>query len=133
PVVITGRGDLAERLVRRCVKSGIPVCIIDSETEMLNELRRPGVAVVPGDAGQHDILKAAGLGAAKMIVVTNPLLSEKMRICVAARAVNPRIAIVATAGSDGERIWLEEFGAAFVCDALDEMADLLLRSIRSGL
>jgi CPA2 family monovalent cation:H+ antiporter-2 len=133
PVVIAGRGDLAQRLVRRCVKSGIQVCVIDSEAESLKELRGVGVSVVLGDAGQSDTLKAARLSEAKMIVVTNVPLSEKMRICIAARAVNPRVAIVAIAGSDGERIWLEEFGVAFVCDALDEMADLLLRSIRSGL
>jgi len=46
--------------------------------------------------------------------------------------VNPRIAVVATAGSKAERAWLDEFGAAFVCDALDEMTEALLRAIRSG-
>jgi len=58
--------------------------------------------------------------------------STKMRVCIAARAINPRIAIVATSESAAERAWLEEFGAAYVCDALDEMSDAMLRAIRSG-
>jgi CPA2 family monovalent cation:H+ antiporter-2 len=133
PVLITGRGELAQRLIQRCARGGISICVIDNEVEVLEAMRRPGVTVMLGDPGQQDVLQAAGLGHAKMIVVTNPLLTEKMRICIAIRGVNPRIAIVATAGSDAERVWLEEFGAAFVCDVQDEMADLLLRSIRSGL
>jgi CPA2 family monovalent cation:H+ antiporter-2 len=68
-----------------------------------------------------------------MIVVTNTSLPEKMTVCIAAREVNPRIAIVATARSNAERAWLQEFGAAYICDALDEMTQALLRSIRSGL
>jgi hypothetical protein len=47
--------------------------------------------------------------------------------------LNSRIVIVATASSAAERAWLEEFGAAFVVDALDEMGDALLRVIRSSL
>jgi len=56
-----------------------------------------------------------------------------MRICIAAREVNPRIAIVATSGSRAERSWLHEFGAAFVCDAIDEMTESLVRTVRGGL
>ena len=133
PVLITGRGELVQRLIRRCARGGISACVIDNEAEALESVRRPGVMAILGDPAQQDVLQAAGIAKAKMIVVTNTLLTEKMRICIAARGVNPRIAIVATAGSDAERVWLEEFGAAFVCDVQDEMADLLLRSIRSGL
>ena len=68
-----------------------------------------------------------------MIVVTHASLPDKMRICIAAREVNPRIAIAATSGTAAERAWLEEFGAAYICDAVDEMNDALLRSIRSAL
>jgi len=133
-VVITGgHTDLAARLVGRCVHEDIAVSIVCSEPDTLNQLQTPGVAAAFGDAGSEDVLRAAGLAHAKIIVVTQPLLADKMRICIAARAVNPRIAVVATANSDGERVWLEEFGAAFVCDALDEMADALLRSVRTGL
>jgi len=66
-------------------------------------------------------------------VVVAPTLMEKIRICGSARAVNPRIAIVATAVGEAERAWLHEFGAAFTCDPLDEASDALLRAIHAGL
>jgi len=68
-----------------------------------------------------------------MVVVTNPSLMEKIRICAAARALNPRIAIVATVAGDAKRAWLQEFGATFTCDPLDEASDTLLRAIHAWL
>lgn len=133
PVAITGLGELGRLLAQRCADAGVPVCVIDGELAPLEALRHRGIATVFGDPGRQDILRAAGIADARMIVVTNASLAEKMRICIAARAVNPRLALVATAGSGAERAWLLEFGAAFVCDALDEMSEALLRAVRSGL
>ena len=62
-----------------------------------------------------------------------PVLMEKMRICIAARALNPRIAIIAAAANGAERAWLAEFGATFICDTLAEATDSLVRSIRRTL
>jgi CPA2 family monovalent cation:H+ antiporter-2 len=133
PVVITGLGELGRRLVQRCVDSGVPVCAVDTETEQLEDLRKQGITTVLGDPGHPDTLRAAGLAEARIIVITIASLPDKMRICIAARELNPRIAIVATAAGSTDRAWLHEFGVAYICDALDEMTDALLRSIRSGL
>lgn len=132
-VIVTGLGELGRRLVRRCADSGMPVCIVGDELDALEEFRGQDIITVFGNPERNDVLEAAGVAQARMIVITNASLAQKMRVCVAAREANPRIAIVATAGSAAERVWLEEFGAAFVYDALDETADALLRSVRSGL
>jgi CPA2 family monovalent cation:H+ antiporter-2 len=132
-VALTGLGELGRRVVQRCGDAGVPLAVIDADPDALAELRGRGLAVVRGDPTQHDVLRAAGIAEAKMIVVTNPALAEKMQICIAARQVNPRIAIVATSGSGAERAWLHEFGAAFVCDAIDEMTESLVRTVRGGL
>ena len=95
--------------------------------------RSRDISTVYGDAARQEVLKAAGIGAARVIVVTNSSLPEKMGICIAARAVNPRIAIPATADSAAERLWLEEFGAEYVCDVLDDTTEGLLRAMRSSL
>jgi CPA2 family monovalent cation:H+ antiporter-2 len=132
-VALTGLGELGRRIVRRCAEAGVPVLVIDPDPDVLAELRGRGVAVLRGDPVEPEVLRAAGLADARMIVVTNPTLAEKMRICIGARQVNPRIAIVATSGSGAERAWLHEFGAAFVCDAIDEMTESLVRTVRGGL
>jgi monovalent cation:H+ antiporter-2, CPA2 family len=131
PVVVIGLGSLGRYLIRRCAEAGVPVRVIDNDPEALERLRGQGVSVVRGDAGDPQVLKAAGVADARIIVVTSATLVEKMRVCIAARDVNPHIQTIATAGSKAERVWLDEFGAAFVVDALDEMGDALLRSIRS--
>jgi CPA2 family monovalent cation:H+ antiporter-2 len=133
PVVFTGLSALGRRLIERCAKEGLPMSVVGQEVDALDELRERGIGTVFGDPGQAEVLRAAGLAAAKMIVVTNPSLMDKMRICGAARALNPRIAIVATAAGEAERAWLQEFGAAFTCDPLDEASDALLRAIHAGL
>jgi monovalent cation:H+ antiporter-2, CPA2 family len=133
PVAITGLEEVARRLARRCADGGLRACVIGDDLDALEDLRKSGIPTVFGDAGRQEVLKAAGVGAARIIVVTNPSLSEKIGVCIAARALNSRIVIVATASSAAERAWLEEFGAAFVVDALDEMGDALLRVIRSSL
>jgi CPA2 family monovalent cation:H+ antiporter-2 len=132
-VALTGLGELGRRVVRRCGDAGLPISVIDPDPDALAGLRGRGLAVVRGDPAEPEVLRAAGIADAKMIVVTNPGLTDKMRICIAARQVNPRIAIVATSGSGAERAWLHEFGAAFVCDAIDEMTETLVRTVRGGL
>ena len=73
----------------------------------------------------HDVVRDA-----RVLVVTNPTLAEKIRICTTARSINPRIAIVATAESGAEHAWLREFGVEFVCDTIGEMNEALLRAVR---
>ena len=76
------------------------------------------------------MLEAAHAAAARVIVVTNPSLPMKMRICTTVRRINPRISIIATADSAAERAWLREFGVAYVADVYDEMSESLLRAVR---
>jgi CPA2 family monovalent cation:H+ antiporter-2 len=132
-VAVAGLGDLGRRLARRCAASGIRVCAIDNEIEALEDLRRSGIAIVFGDPGRIDVLRAAGTAEARIIVITNAPLADKMRVCMAARSLNPRIAIIATASSSAERAWLQEFGAAYVHDVLDEASEAVLSAVRRSL
>jgi CPA2 family monovalent cation:H+ antiporter-2 len=105
-VAVAGAGELARVLVKRCEQAGISVC--------------------PQPAGRE-------LAQARVLVLTDGALNEKMRLCMAARELNPQVVIVAVAEHAGERAWLEEFGASYVADALEELAGALMRSIRAAL
>ena len=133
PLTITGSGELARRVVARCLREGIPLYAIGEDLDQLEEFRASGAGIVFGHAHRPDVLRAAHVEHARAIVVTNDALAEKMSICSAARLVNPRIAIVVTAANDAERAWLQEFGATFVCDALDGLTDAVVRSIRRAI
>ena len=132
-VAIAGLGELGRRLARRCAESGISVSAIDSRLEWIEELRLQGLAATFGDPSRQEVLKGAGVGQARIIVVTGDSLGEKMRICIAARQINPQISIIGIASSAAERAWLEEFGAALVYNALGEASEVLLAAIRRTL
>lgn len=132
-VIVAGSDELAVRIASRFTDAGMSVCIVVDRGDVASLPQRSGLAVLIADSGDPDVLRTAGLAEAAILVVAHPTLPEKMRACLAARQVHPRIAIVATAASAAEKAWLEEFGTAVVCDVLDEMADALLRSARSAL
>jgi CPA2 family monovalent cation:H+ antiporter-2 len=132
-VVIAGAGPLGKRLAQACAAKSIPACAIGADADALEELRGQGVAVFPGDPGEESVLRAAGVAQARVFVATQSALADRLRACAAARSLNPRIALVAVADSAGERVWLEEFGSAYVCDTVEESSASLLRAIRTAL
>jgi CPA2 family monovalent cation:H+ antiporter-2 len=132
-VVLAGLGDLGRRFARRCASAGIAVCAIDKDLEALEESRGDGISTVFGDPGRTDVLCAAHVAEARILVITGLPLSDKMRVCTAARGLNPRIAIIGTASSAAERAWLQEFGAAYVHDVLQEASEALLTAVRRSL
>jgi len=48
PLVLTGLGALGRQLARRCIDSGLPVRVIDSDPEALEALRSRGIPAVLG-------------------------------------------------------------------------------------
>jgi CPA2 family monovalent cation:H+ antiporter-2 len=130
PVVVSGLGELGRRFAERALATGVPLVAIDSQLERLEPLRARGASTVFGDIGRPEVLQAAGVPTARVVVVTDPTLAEKMRVCSAIRRANPRAAILAIAETEAERAWLNEFGVAFVTDVYDEMSDALVRAVR---
>ena len=61
------------------------------------------------------------------------LVVKSIRIREAARELDARTTIVATDHSKADHARLEEFGADYVCDALDELTDERLGWILSAL
>ncbi|MFO1395632.1 MAG: cation:proton antiporter [Burkholderiales bacterium] len=132
-VVIAGTDELARRVVAQCTREGIGTLVVGGDLEALDALRDLGAATVYGQGGRQDVLRAAHVATAHALVLTEGTLADKMAISTAARAINPRLAIVATAATPAEHAWLTEFGAAFVCDTLDGPTDSIVRSLRRTL
>jgi CPA2 family monovalent cation:H+ antiporter-2 len=133
PVLISGAGEVGRRLARSAHARGIPVLVVDDRMEALDSLRAQGIATVFGDPSRDAVLEAAGAPGARVIVVTNSTLAMKVRICAAARRLNPRIAVVAPAENEAERAWLREFGAVHVAEVHEEVAESLVRAVRRAL
>ena len=133
PLVVTGQGELARRVIERCAREGIAAYAVSADVDAMDLLRDAGAIVVFGRAGRADVLRAAHIERARTLVVTEEALADKMSIVRAARELNPRIAIVVAAASSAERAWLDEFGATYICDALEGLTEAMVRSIRRTL
>jgi monovalent cation:H+ antiporter-2, CPA2 family len=127
PVVLAGHGPLGRRVARRCAEAGVPLTVIDDDAK---SSRAPGR--VFGDAGRAEVLQAAGIVQARVLVVADLPLAHKMRVCMQARQLQPRLVIVAAAEGDAEAAWLREFGAV-VCEGLDAQSERLMLALRASL
>jgi K+:H+ antiporter len=132
-VLIAGLDDVGRRLAQRCKEQGVSACCIDSHVERIEDALAEGIAAVFGDATRREVLEAAGAAQARVLVMLEGTLADKMRMCTAAREVNPRVVLIAVAESRAEHAWLQEFGAAYVLDTAEEMSEALLRSIRTAI
>jgi CPA2 family monovalent cation:H+ antiporter-2 len=130
-VVIAGYRGLGRRLAARA--AGVPLAVVDADADEPQQDAAPDASFVYGDPARAEVLAAAGVRDARILVLADLSLPQKMQVCTNARRLNPRIAIIGAAANDAERAWLEESGARFVCDALDEQTEHLARAIRANL
>ena len=127
-VLLCGYGALGRRIAARCVESGISVAAVHNDPDIEAV---PGMTLVFGDPTRGEILEAAGIADARLLVVADLLLGAKIQVCTQARRLNPRIVISGSANTDAERAWLEEFGAQFVSDGRDEQSAQMARAIKT--
>ncbi|NKI92705.1 cation:proton antiporter [Rhizobacter sp. SG703] len=127
-VLLCGYGSLGRRIAARCAESGIAVAAVHRDPDIDAV---PGTTLVFGDPTRAEVLEAAGIADARLLVVADLLLADKIQVCTQARRLNPRIVISGSANTDAERAWLEEFGAQFVSDGRDEQSAQMARAIKA--
>jgi CPA2 family monovalent cation:H+ antiporter-2 len=135
-VVLCGEGPLYRALLPRLRGAETAVAIIDADLDYVTACSSEGVGAVFGDASRPDVLRAAGIERAGVLVIATPSLASRMAIALAARGVRPDLPIVAVAADTGERAWLEEFGVTAVADvltpAVEQVAETVRRTLDAG-
>jgi len=130
-VIVAGPGAIVRRIGERLDALGATYVAIDPD--LASAEATPRASRIAGDPARDEVLLAAGVLQARVMVVAGLDLSHVMRLCMAARRLNPRIEIVAGAASEAEHAWLSEFGARYVCDTLHEQARELALAARQVL
>jgi len=69
PVIIAGFGRFGVVIGRFLKANGIRATILDNNPDNIQVLRKFGFKVFYGDASRHDLLRAAGAGTAKVIIL----------------------------------------------------------------
>jgi CPA2 family monovalent cation:H+ antiporter-2 len=118
--VVVGYGRVGKMLVAG-LKDRMPLLVI--EEGPLGEI---GVEHIRGNAARDDVLKAANLPGARLLLVAIPQAFEAGQIVQKARKANPGLMIVSRAHFDAEVDHLEALGANYVVMGEYEIAKAML-------
>ncbi len=101
-VVIVGYGRVGERVAHALRSQGVPFVVADENRELVERLREQGQAAVFGDAAEAETLVQAHIAEARMLVIATPQMVRVRQMVETARALNPKIDVVARSHSEAE-------------------------------
>ncbi|VTU36664.1 glutathione-regulated potassium-efflux system protein KefC [Variovorax sp. PBL-E5] len=129
-VVICGFGRYGQIVGRMLGSQGMQVTVLDHDPDTIESLRAFGFRVFYGDATRLDLLRTAGAGTAKVLVVAVDDIEQSLAIVDLAREHFPDAKIVARARNVGHLYQLLDRNVEYVERELFESS---LRSARSVL
>jgi CPA2 family monovalent cation:H+ antiporter-2 len=127
PVIIAGIGRFGQVVNRLVQANGFKTVVLDNDMETIAVMRRFGFKGFLGDPTRSDILRAAGLSEAKVLVVSLDDPEAAIKLVAYARGQRPDLHIVARARDRNHVYRLYRAGAD---DIVREMFDSSLRAGR---
>jgi CPA2 family monovalent cation:H+ antiporter-2 len=120
--VLVGHGRVGTLVAQTLAQMSLPYLVIEERPSIVDELRSRGIEVIPGNAAQAEMLAAANVSAARILISAIPNPFESGNLIERARAANPDLDIIARAHSDAEVVHLEKHKANFVIMGEREIA-----------
>lgn len=99
-VVIIGFGRVGRHLVEVLSSLKVPLLVIESNVERVEELNRQNIATLFGDAASSEVINHAGLARARALVITVPDETIASTIVASARDLNPQLSLIVRAASE---------------------------------
>ncbi|WP_372604460.1 monovalent cation:proton antiporter-2 (CPA2) family protein [Actibacterium sp.] len=130
PIIIAGVGRFGQVVNRMLQMSGFHATVLDHDLRTIQVLRKFGVKSFFGDPTRPELLHAAGLDTAKVLVAALDNPAETTRLVKYARHQRPDLNIVARAH---DRVHVYELYAAGADHIVREMFDSSLRAARYAL
>ncbi|MAQ84943.1 MAG: potassium transporter [Maritimibacter sp.] len=130
PVIIAGHGRWGGIVNRLLLGAGYRTVVLDHSSAQLEMLRAFGIKVFFGDASRPDLLVAAGIENAKMLVVAIDDRAQATEIVRHVRKHHPHVYIIARAR---DRNHVYELWGAGCRDIIRETFDSGVRAGRSAL
>jgi glutathione-regulated potassium-efflux system ancillary protein KefC len=129
PVLIAGFGRYGQIVARVMLAQGMPATVLDHSVEILEVARTFGYRVFYGDATRLDLLRMAGAGQARVLVVAVDDPEQSLKIVALARKHFPQLAVVARARDLTHWNALRDLGVTNVQRELFESSLLSARSV----
>ncbi len=127
PVIIAGIGRFGQVVNRLVQLSGFPTTMVDHDLKTIQLMRKFGFKGYFGDPTRPELLHAAGLKEAKVLVVSLDDRDAAVKLVAYARKTRPDLHIVARAY---DRLHVFQLYAAGANDIVREMFDSSLRAGR---
>lgn len=114
-VVLVGYGRVGRRIAQALRQRDVPCVIAERNRELVEDLRRDGMAAVSGDATDPAVLIQAHIADAAMLVIATPDPMGVRKMVETARSLNPRIEVVLRTHNEDESDLLrkEDLGTVF--------------------
>lgn len=114
-VVLVGYGRVGRRIALAMDERGIPYVVAEQNREVVEDLRKKGIAAVSGNAADPAVLIQAHITNAAMLVVATPDTLNVRQMAKTARTLNPGIEVLLRTHSEDESMLLrkEEIGDVF--------------------
>ena len=132
-VLVIGFGRFGQLLVQMLLAGNVPLTILDNDPNRIEEAGRFGTRIYYGDGARLDVLRAAGIDKARLIVVCIRLGEPSTRIVETIQEQYPDLPIYARAYDRRHAIALMERGVAGQVRDTAESAFRLGRDVLVGL
>ncbi|MGK6305805.1 glutathione-regulated potassium-efflux system protein KefC [Variovorax sp. DT-64] len=132
-VLICGFGRYGQILGRMLSAQGLKLTVLDHDPDTIESLREFGFRVFYGDATRLDLLRTAGAGTAKVLVVAVDGVEQSLAIVDMAREHFPNARIIARARNVGHLYQLLDRKVEFIERELFESSLRSARSVLEGL
>lgn len=109
--IVCGFGRVGSTVAREFEHTGERLVVIDIMSESIERAAKAGHLVVEGDATDDATLRAAGAERARGLVTCIDSDANNVYVTLSARAMNPRLFIVARANTEGAEAKLVQAGA----------------------
>jgi CPA2 family monovalent cation:H+ antiporter-2 len=113
-VLVCGYGRTGQSLARFIEREGAGYVALDLDPERVREAAAAGDTVVFGDASRREMLVAAGVKRAAVLVVTYLDVPSALKVLHHARELNPALPVIVRTRDDSGLERLEQAGAAEV-------------------
>jgi CPA2 family monovalent cation:H+ antiporter-2 len=101
-VVLVGYGRVGKRIAKDLTDHNIPFVVAEQNREIVEGLRKKGVAAISGDASDPTLLVQAHIANAAMLVIAIPDTINIRKMCEIAKTLRPEIQIVIRTHSEDE-------------------------------
>jgi CPA2 family monovalent cation:H+ antiporter-2 len=126
-VILCGYGRTGQNVARFLEYEGVPYLALDLDPGRVQEAQAAGEPVRFGDAARREIMAAAGMARARMVVVTYDDPQAAMKVLQHTRETQPNLPVLVRTRDDASLERLQEAGATAIVPEILE-ASLMLAS-----